>query len=995
MTVSPPRCSAIAAVALLVSCFLSGGAAAAQGGLSPALAAELAVTPAGEHVRVYAVMRAQASGTLVRRQAATKSLAARGTAVLRHLRDANVEAQAPFVDYLGSAAGVGSVKPHWIVNVVGFSGTPEAIAAAAARPEVQAINLDLAWVTEADASTAVAVSAPDGAEVGLGAIGAPAMWAKGYTGFGGISLTADTGVDPYHPALNHKYAGHDGRPGPWFTSEQYPEAADCGDHGTHVTGTILGLDAVTSDTIGVAPGAHWLGAAILCGTGTGDNLSVFEWALDPDADPATIADRPFVINNSWYDPSIEDVECTDANPYPQLLDNLQSAGVAVIFSAGNSGPEPRTITPPHSYNATLTNAFTVGALSGSRRDFPIADFSSRGPATCSSGGDEAIDIKPEVSAPGVNVRSAITGGGYGLKSGTSMAAPHTAGAALLLHEAFPDLDGDQILQALYYSAVDLGEPGEDNTYGRGIINVEAAYEYLVNEGNTPVPPSRPATAVEIVAADGASQSCVGTIDLAVTLRNPGTEAITSIGYDIVGAAAAAKRLESEVAIDPGAVVDLPIEVEYDRTGELTLSMRIVTINGAPADPRLDLGASWRVALTLATPPTLVVDREAANLCLGSPVTLSLEKSGEEAYVHFGTNPNANTIPGTAEPTFTLPALESATRLYGIAEYRRGGGVAISEGTDLSYVEEDEMTISFRALRPAILRQLTFVQASAARVRMEIRPEGSDEVIGRYNRRTAAGTHTVSIYAELAAQQNYDVTIVTISPLGFLPEVSLSDRPVEGFVEFLGVTAEDPAVIRGSSVLFDWVVGYYDGCEPTPVTLTPDTTRRASEREVGLATSVPVVGESFDAFDVASASGTAYTWTLADEVVEETGPRASLTPQRAGVQTVRMTLVDEGGCATAAEAEVDVAEGSSSTREALAAGERLRLWPNPTAATFSIAGAEAEVAAVSVLDAAGRTVLYFPSPLTAYPVDELPSGSYVVRVTGYGGASRGYSLEIAR
>ena len=68
-----------------------------------------------------------------------------------------------------------------------------------------------------------------------------------------------------------------------------------------------------------------------------------------------------------------------------------------------------------------------------------------------------------------------------------MAAPHVSGAVLLLKEAFPYLSGEELLMALYLTAVDLGDPGEDNTYGMGLIDVDAAFQYLANS-NLPIDP---------------------------------------------------------------------------------------------------------------------------------------------------------------------------------------------------------------------------------------------------------------------------------------------------------------------------------------------------------------------------------------------------------------------------------------------------------------------------------------------------------------------------
>ena len=981
----------LAVVALL----LGVSSALAQASLSPGLDARLSLTPAGERVAVYAVLERQASARKLRARLLDEGLSrvARSTAVLGYLKQANQAEQVGLLTELQSRESVGDVRAHWIVNLVAFSASPEDIREIARRPDVRAVNLDLPWEFESAVTSELATAEPDGVERGLRVIKAPAMWARGYTGFGGVALTADTGVDPFHPAIGHKFAGHDGRPTPWFASEDYPVAADCGDHGTHVNGTIMGLDRLTNDTIGVAPGAHWLGGAILCGTGTGDNLGIFEWALDPDEDAGTTDDRPFVINNSWYDPSIGDVECTDANPYPQLLDNLHDAGVAVIFSAGNAGPEPMTITPPHSYNASLTNAFTIGALDGNSAGLPIADFSSRGPATCSPG-TEAIDIKPEVSAPGVRVRSCLPGGEYGLKSGTSMAAPHTAGAVLLLHEAFPDLDGDAIVSALYYSARDLGDPGEDNTFGRGIIDVDAAYQYLLDAGNVATPAERPERAVDVVAAAGQSRQCGGRVALAVTVLNTGSVPVTSLGYELEGLSDDPIVRQSEVSAAPGERVDLAFDLETDIIGDRFVGFRLLTINGEPADPRLDLGASWRLELSQATPPALVMDRETSALCLGSPVALTLDSEiDDRAHVHFGEEPDFELLPPGAGERFVLEELTEPVTLYGLNEYQRDGGPSLTvDASELTYVRADTFSIFVRALRSGILRDMTFVLERSSRIAIDLTDLRTGDIVGTYNRRHGAGANRISFTSFVEEGGDYRLDITRATGLGYDPGVSVTDTRVEGFLEFDRVGADDPNVRAGSFFLFDWSVGYYDGCTTVPVTLTPDSTRTASERTIGVSNATPVVGQEFEASDDTPGTGTEYRWRFDGDVIGGEASAVSITPTESGPASVEMRLLDGEGCATAATLDLDVEAAPSSTRETLAPGA-YRLWPNPTTTAFSVDGDLVEIARVEVLDALGRVVESFEGAQDAYPVGHLPAGQYIVRLVNEGGASKGFALEV--
>ena len=256
-----------------------------------------------------------------------------------------------------------------------------------------------------------------------------------------------------------------------------------GGHGTHTMGTITGLDITTHDTVGVAFGAKWIAARIFVPEGRSyisAILSAFQWTLDPDGHPETVSDMPAVISNSWgygYGCNV----C-----YQPATDALEAAGVALVFAAGNSGPAASTVASPAMVNITEMNIFSVGAVDGNSTGTPIASWSSRGPTLCTGLGNQ---IKPEVSAPGVGVRSCLPGNNYEYWSGTSMATPHVAGAIALLKQVFPSKSGTELKQMLYQSAFDRGPTGEDNTYGMGIIDVYAALLANISTDH-PLPPVR-------------------------------------------------------------------------------------------------------------------------------------------------------------------------------------------------------------------------------------------------------------------------------------------------------------------------------------------------------------------------------------------------------------------------------------------------------------------------------------------------------------------------
>jgi serine protease AprX len=268
----------------------------------------------------------------------------------------------------------------------------------------------------------------------------------GYNGEGIVIAGQDTGYEWDHPALKAQYRGWDGatvnHDYNWHDAihtaggacpASSPEPCDDHGHGTHTMGTIVGL-APGDPPIGVAPGAQWIGCRnMLDGVGTPASYAeCFEFFLAPypvggsplQGDPRL---APDVINNSWSCPPSEG--CVDEHIafLDRFVEAVRAAGIMVVASAGNSGPACDTVIhPPAIYNASTT----VGATDSEER---IASFSSRG--------GPSEPQKPLLSAPGVSVYSSIRNGGYGISSGTSMAAPHVTGAAALLWSARPDLRG--------------------------------------------------------------------------------------------------------------------------------------------------------------------------------------------------------------------------------------------------------------------------------------------------------------------------------------------------------------------------------------------------------------------------------------------------------------------------------------------------------------------------------------------------------------------------
>ncbi len=382
------------------------------------------------------------------------------------------------LDELRDAGQIDYFEPFWITNTVRVDGPVSIIRQLATRADVKRIYFNYPVELIAPIAERKAEASPaDEPEIGLEAIRVPEAWALGFTGEGTLVSTLDTGVDGNHPALASRWAGtkpeYSGHP-EWAWRdvlggyEGFP--ADSGTHGTHTMGTVCG--GAPGDQIGVAPGAYWISDNSIGQSVTpeffSDVIGTYEWLIDPDGNPNTHWDVPDTNSNSWGVNEWWDIPPCDEF-FWDALDACEAAGIVILFSAGNEGTSG--LRRPADRATTPYNVCAVAAVDANDPSWPIAGFSSRGPTYCTPDGSAAI--KPDISAPGVDVRSAAPGGDYSYKSGTSMASPHTNGVVALMRQACPDLPPDVAKQIMYETAVDLGSSGEDNTYGWGMVD---AYE---------------------------------------------------------------------------------------------------------------------------------------------------------------------------------------------------------------------------------------------------------------------------------------------------------------------------------------------------------------------------------------------------------------------------------------------------------------------------------------------------------------------------------------
>ena len=366
--------------------------------------------------------------------------------------------------------------PYYLVNAMEVRGGALIRFYLSTRPEVDRV-IPSPRLRPAAPSGALAgsggQSAPTDVQWNVSMIGADKVWSEfGVRGEGIVVGQSDSGADVNHPELHDSYRGNtEGDNYNWFDPWNYkPSPYDDGGHGTHTLGTILGKNG-----IGIAPGATWF-ACVNLNRNLGNPalyldcmqfmLAPFPQGGDPlkDGDPTRAAD---VLNNSWGCPKLEGC---DPNALLYAANHLRDAGIFVVVSTGNDGPNCSTVNAPLSL---YDSVFSVGAIDQSR---DVAFFSSRGPVTVDGSGR----IKPDIAAPGVDVLSSVPGGGYAAESGTSMAGPHVVGAVALLWSAEPSLIGDidRTEQLLIQSADPYNGSTTDGCFEGGVPNDAYGYGIL-------------------------------------------------------------------------------------------------------------------------------------------------------------------------------------------------------------------------------------------------------------------------------------------------------------------------------------------------------------------------------------------------------------------------------------------------------------------------------------------------------------------------------------
>jgi subtilisin family serine protease len=483
------------------------------------------------------------------------------------------------------AATMRETRRYQTLPFVALEITPNALAALESSPDVLAVSPDRLMRPSL--------------EMSVPRIEGDQAWQAGYDGAGTTIAILDTGVESAHPFLNGKVVTEacfsststglsvsvcpNGEGVQVGAGAAAPCALDDCLHGTHVAGIAAGNgDALGEPIFGVARGANLIAVQVFsqiidsdsCGGNApclggfeSDIMGALEYVYGLKIGGTNLASVNMSLGAGSFD-----APC-DTDPLKPAIDNLRAIGVATIVASGNSA-EPTNLAAP----ACISSAVSVGATTITDE---VAWFSN---------------VSPFLSllAPGEGIISSIPGGEFESLDGTSMAAPHVAGAWAILRQAVPSAPVDDILAAFRNTGVPVTDTRE---WGPGTTTVPRIRVFAALGALAPV--TSPAPTLTSMTPPTAR---VG-LPLTVTLTGTGFNALSVVRWNGVDVPTIADSITQLTATVP--------------VGALTLGVAQVTVfNPAPGG-----GTSAPLSIQVLPPPALTVSDTTVGP--GTPVTVTM------------------------------------------------------------------------------------------------------------------------------------------------------------------------------------------------------------------------------------------------------------------------------------------------------------------------------------------------------------------------------------
>jgi subtilisin family serine protease len=477
-------------------------------------------------------------------------------------------------------------------------------------------------------------------------IQADQAWAIGYTGAGIAVAILDTGIEATHSFFGGRVAAEacfsSNEPGVSTSLCPNGQATQVGsgssspatcaglegcDHGTHVAGIAAGSGSSFS---GVAKGASLIGVKVFSritasACGGAPCLAAFTSDIDTGLEHVLSLKDAYLIasvNMSLGDGIryTSQAQCDlDNASTKSVIDNLRSVGIATVIASGNES-YPDAVAGP----ACVSSAVAVGSTT---KQDAISSFSDSSPLL-------------DLLAPGSSINSSITGNAFGVKSGTSMAAPHVAGAWAILKQLEPTASVAQVLSAFQSSGLGITDPRNGLTRSR--IRVKPALDVILGP-----PPAISIGNVTVTEGDAGSAPATFNVTLSSTyLLTVTVDYATATGTAATGTDFLASQ--GKLVFPPGATthtISVPVLGDFASEGTETFVVNLsnptnATLTAAQGTGTIldNDGAGFAISdLTVAEPRT-----GTANAVF--TVTLSPAPSGTVT-VGFHTTDGTAVAPG--------------------------------------------------------------------------------------------------------------------------------------------------------------------------------------------------------------------------------------------------------------------------------------------------------------------------------------------------------------
>ncbi|MEO0161736.1 MAG: S8 family peptidase [candidate division WOR-3 bacterium] len=447
---------------------------------------------------------------------------------IRILKETAAKSQKRLIEYLSSCSeDVKELKSFWIFNGLHITATKRLISKLREWDEIKYLLHDgviilPGSVINEDFRTP---------EWNIRRVKADSCWLAGYTGSDVLLGLLDSGCNFTHPALAGKWSGY------WKDCVNgQTQPYDDNGHGIFMAGIICGGDGpgpFTND-IGVAPGAKLVVAKVFNAQGVGQYTWIddgMQWMADLKVDSGVDIRA---VSNSWTSGNIYDLH------FWNMCRTWKSIGILGIWNIGSTGPGSGTSLAPGNYPLVL-GCGAVDSL-----DY-IASFSSRGPAPDTPPWNDTTFwyrrdwnlTKPEIVAPGVNIRSCTGSSGYQTMSGTSLSNPHVAGGVAILCQANPNLTVTELYNLFLDNADSIYYGGyPNNTYGWGRLNLWRTLRAVTGKKEN----KSEGLKMHISITPNPSP---GFIKL-----SPGGDLLSAVLYDIAGKKVCALKIEKNADIIP-------------------------------------------------------------------------------------------------------------------------------------------------------------------------------------------------------------------------------------------------------------------------------------------------------------------------------------------------------------------------------------------------------------------------------------------------------------